>query len=133
MERYLTAVDVMTDTERLALVTGAGRPNGLGAAIVREFRHRGITVVVADVINETWGTDEIDVGLHFIKTDLNDAADTQRLLGDIEEQFGRLDILVNNAAAPQGSDRADIADVPLDAFESVFQVGLFAPFILIHG
>lgn len=133
MERHLTAVDVMTDTARLAVVTGAGRPNGLGAAVVREFRRRGITVVVADVINETWGMDEIDVGVHFIKTDLNDAADTQRLLEDIEQQFGRLDILVNNAAAPQGKDRADIADVPLDAFESVFQVGLLAPFILIHG
>lgn len=133
MSESLTDTAAGPDSGRVALVTGAGRPNGLGAAIVRRFRNRGISVIVADVLNETWGVQDEDPGVAFIETDLTDSAACQRLIDTIADTRDRLDILVNNAAYPQGRDRADIAEVPLDAFSSVLQVGLFAPFILIRG
>lgn len=42
--------------------------------------------------------------------------------------FGQLDILVNNAAAPQGADRRDIEEVPLDVFDLVIDVNLRGTF-----
>ena len=40
------------------------------------------------------------------------------------ERHGRLDILVNNAAAPQGLDRNVVDDVPVDAFDEVIRINL---------
>jgi 3-oxoacyl-[acyl-carrier protein] reductase len=46
------------------------------------------------------------------------------MVGLALELHGRLDILVNNAAAPQGLDRAVIDEVPIDAFDEVVRINL---------
>jgi NAD(P)-dependent dehydrogenase (short-subunit alcohol dehydrogenase family) len=40
------------------------------------------------------------------------------------ERFGRLDILVNNAAAPQGLDRDVIDEIPIEVFDEVIRINL---------
>jgi 3-oxoacyl-[acyl-carrier protein] reductase len=46
--------------------------------------------------------------------DIASEDDAQRMVNAAVERYGRLDILVNNAAAPQGADRRDIEEVPID-------------------
>ena len=57
-------------------------------------------------------------------------ADANRMVAEAVEQFGRLDILVNNAAAPQGPDRADVADIPAEVFDRVIAVNLRGPWLM---
>jgi 3-oxoacyl-[acyl-carrier protein] reductase len=46
------------------------------------------------------------------------------MVGAALERFGRLDILVNNAAAPQGLDRDVIDGIPIEVFDEVIRINL---------
>jgi 3-oxoacyl-[acyl-carrier protein] reductase len=139
---------------RVALVTGCGKRDGMGRAISRTLAASGAAVLVCDrqpagVLNrrqekvgvpgsESWqGVDSLveeitseggtaSAGLG----DIGDADDAQRLVDEAVARYGRLDILVNNAAAPQGADRADIAEVPVDVFDEVVRVNLRGTFLM---
>ena len=56
--------------------------------------------------------------------DIGDAADAEAMVGVALERFGRLDVLVNNAAAPQGLDRDVIDVIPIDVFDEVIRINL---------
>lgn len=142
-----------TATAPVALITGCGKPDGMGAAIARRLAAVGRTVVVTDrapsgvlnlgdspvggAVTDEGGIDslvaEIERGGGRAEAcigDVGDPADVERIVSGVASRFGRLDILVNNAAAPQGADRADIADVPLDAWERQLRVNLTGAFLM---
>ena len=135
---------------RVALVTGCGKPDGMGQAIARGLAAQGLAVVVTDLQpagvpnrqqenrSAGWG------GVEALVADLTAAggqagaslgdvsveADADRMVAEAVERFGRLDVLVNNAAAPQGPDRADVADVPAEVFDQVIAVNLRGPWLM---
>jgi 3-oxoacyl-[acyl-carrier protein] reductase len=141
-------------TARVALVTGCGKPDGMGRAIARTLAASGVSVVVADVkpsgvlnrrqevvgtpppggwqglasvveeISQAGGTAAEALG------DISDEADAQRLVSAAAERYGRLDILVNNAAAPQGLDRHDIEEVPVEVWDQVIRVNLRGTYLM---
>ncbi|HEX3975092.1 MAG TPA: SDR family oxidoreductase [Solirubrobacteraceae bacterium] len=135
-------------TGRVALVTGCGKPDGAGQAIARALARDRVTVVVTDrrptgVPNrrqEIVGSEQPESwsGLETLVAEVQAAGGiATAALGDIGEpddaeamvrvaleRHGRLDILVNNAAAPQGLDRAVIDEVPIDAFDEVVRINL---------
>ncbi len=92
-------------TDRVALVTGASR--GLGAAIARKLAACGAKVAVnyhasrelaeqlCQSIGEAGGVAEP------FGADVSDEAATKRLVADVRQRFGPLDIVVLNATAPQ--------------------------------
>jgi NAD(P)-dependent dehydrogenase (short-subunit alcohol dehydrogenase family) len=88
-------------TQRVALITGANR--GLGLEIGRQLAAQGITVVLGSR-DETKGAEAAtklrDQGLdaHFVRLDVTDQASIDTLPQFFNERFGRLDILINNAA-----------------------------------
>ena len=105
----------------VALVTGAGRVNGIGAAVARRLARDGAHVVVGDICappsdlphagNAGW--DELESvareieGLGegqsvAVRVDVTDANSVQEMISVTEARFGRLDILVNNAGAAIG-------------------------------
>src|SRR4051794_6976274 len=93
-----------SDRTRVALVTGAGR--GLGAGIARALAGAGCAVVVNDVptsvgapevvaeIRAAGGTALLAVG------DAADANDVARIVADVGEQLGSIDVFVANASGP---------------------------------
>ena len=135
-------------TDRVALITGCGKPDGSGQAIARALAADGAAVVVADrvatgVLNRrqevvgsgqptSWtGLDtlvsEIDAAggrAAFAVGDIGEAGDAEAMIGTALERFGRLDILVNNAAAPQGVDRDVIDEIPIEVFDEVIRINL---------
>lgn len=84
-----------------ALITGGAR--GIGAAIVRLFAENGADVVIGDILNEEGRQIEKELtesgymGL-FVNMDVSSEMSWQKAVNAVAERFGKLDILVNNAA-----------------------------------
>ena len=135
-------------TDRVALVTGCGKPDGSGQAIARALAADGAAVLVTDrvatgVLNrrqEVVGSgqptswDGLDTLVSEIEAsggraasavgDVGDSGDAEAMVAATLDRFGRLDILVNNAAAPQGLDRDVIDGIPIEVFDEVIRVDL---------
>jgi len=87
--------------EKVAIVTGGSQ--GIGRAYALRFAREGAAVVVADVREEQARgvVDEIrELGGRglALRTDVSKEEDTKRMAAEAAEHFGRIDILVNNAA-----------------------------------
>jgi 3-oxoacyl-[acyl-carrier protein] reductase len=90
---------------RRIVVTGAAR--GIGRAILERFVASGDHVIVADVLPRP--ADLEGGSITYYTVDLADPAQVERLAGDVIEQFGGVDVLVNNAAT--GFQHVDLVDV----------------------
>lgn len=140
-------------TTRVALVTGCGKRDGMGRAIALNLAASGAAVVVTDkqptgvlnrrqevlgVADESWGgVDSLVAEITgaggaamALLGDISDAGDAQRMVDEAAAWRGRLDILVNGAGAPQGLDRADIEDVPIEVFDFVVAVNLRGTYLM---
>jgi NAD(P)-dependent dehydrogenase (short-subunit alcohol dehydrogenase family) len=86
--------------EKVALVTGAGA--GIGRAVALRLAHEGAAVAVADVDEETGSGTVREIRSRggqaaFVLADVASEADVSRMVAFAEEEFGGLDVLVNNA------------------------------------
>jgi len=114
----------------VALVTGAAR--GIGAAVAAKLAQTGWNVAILDVIEaeETIAAVEAAgrTGLAVLG-DVTRAADRREVLARIDETFGRLDVLVNNAGvAPKV--RADILEMAEESYDRVMNINLRGPLFL---
>ncbi|HVH64845.1 MAG TPA: 3-oxoacyl-ACP reductase FabG [Candidatus Acidoferrum sp.] len=84
-------------TGKIAIVTGAGR--GIGEGIARKLAQEGATVVCADVNENDATTVAASIGGGSIgrKLDVSNAAECDAVVNAVNQDFGRLDVLVNNA------------------------------------
>ena len=116
-------------SDKVAIVTGASR--GIGRAIAERLARDGLTVVV----NYARSADEADTvvagiverGGHALtmRADMGSVSDVRRLVRGTHERFGRLDVLVNNAAIAPMKRFIDVTEAELDA---VFAVDARGPF-----
>ena len=137
----------------VVLVTGCARARGIGRAISVAFARAGADVVATDVAaggtrneNEE-GLEEKRLGWKGLDSlageiqglgrrvltlvgDVSHAADAERFVAEALAQFGRIDVLVNNAAAPHGADRRLIWEVPEEAWDLVIDVNLKGAFLM---
>ncbi len=86
--------------DKVALVTGAGA--GIGRAVALRLAHEGAVVVIADVDEEAGSSVVREIRSEgeqaaFIVTDVASEADVSRMIAFAEDEFGGLDVLVNNA------------------------------------
>src|SRR5688572_32605618 len=87
--------------DRVAIVTGASR--GIGRAVALELAKRGAAVVVnyrgsTDAANEVVQAIESQGGkAKAVQSDVSDYAQSEALIKDTIDTFGKIDILVNNA------------------------------------
>ena len=81
---------------RVAIVTGAGQ--GIGRAIAEKLRDEGAGVIVADKNPETAAKTAAEIGGTAHVTDVSDPDQVSALVAAAVDQFGRIDILVNDAA-----------------------------------
>ncbi|MFE7976064.1 SDR family NAD(P)-dependent oxidoreductase [Streptomyces shenzhenensis] len=114
---------------RTALITGCGRPPGIGATTARTFVAAGGNVVVTDIAAAEPALQQLvaDLGegrAAYALCDVTSAAECQSAVNVAQERFGGLDVLVNNAGSPQGKDRGDLAEVDLGTCERVVDINL---------
>ncbi len=126
---------------KVAIVTGAGRLRGIGRAAAVRLAELGADVVVTGTGRDpkTVPDDEKAVGWRDVEStaeqiraigrqalptvvNVADEGQVRAMFDRTLAEFGRVDILVNNAASAIGKDRAPIVDVPLDAFQWVMDV-----------
>lgn len=92
-------LDLFRLTDRVAVITGAGR--GLGAATAVAFAQAGADVVIAsrtesELADVAKQVEEAGRRAHVVTADLSDVDAAAGLAAAAKEQFGRLDIVVNN-------------------------------------
>ena len=110
---------------KVALITGAAR--GMGAYESRMFVESGARVVLTDVREE--GREvarELGDAARFRRHDVTSEADWEAAVKFALAEFGRLDVLVNNAGVYSG---AWLEQETLDTFERVLRVNLVSQFI----
>ena len=84
--------------DRVAVVTGSAR--GIGAATARRFAEEGAMVAVLDLDEENAATTAAGLGAEKavgLACDVADAASVQAAVARVVEEFGKVDVLVNNA------------------------------------
>jgi NAD(P)-dependent dehydrogenase (short-subunit alcohol dehydrogenase family) len=121
----------MSAIQRVALVTGAAR--GIGRAIAERLARNGCFVLVVDLQHDNArraATDISAAGGHAIPiaTDVGDEGAVADAYAGIDARFGRLDILVNNAAIP--GERCPLEKMSLEGFESTLRVNLTGAFLM---
>ena len=94
--------------DKIAIVTGAGQ--GIGKAIAGKLAAEGATVVVTD-LDEANAKETATAwpGAVAIRTDVTDRQGVQAMVNRVVQQFGRIDVLVNNA----GWDKASPSSTPI--------------------
>jgi len=122
-------------SEKTAIVTGGS--SGLGRAIARRFAAEGASVVVADLLQppREGGDPTADVIIaeggkaEFVECDVSSLEQVDRLVTQTADQYGRLDIMVNNAMTGKYEPKP-IAETSEEQWRGVLGVNLDGVF---HG
>lgn len=122
-----------TTATPLALITGGG--TGLGRAIALRLGEAGFAIALtyrrsaADALNTVAKLEGLGVPVAAFATDLALAEAPDRLLGEVTERFGRVDVLVNNAAETEVIAFHDLASLTAATWDRILETDLRAPFL----
>jgi NAD(P)-dependent dehydrogenase (short-subunit alcohol dehydrogenase family) len=123
------------ETTRVALVTGANK--GVGKQVAKELVANGVTVLLGsrDLAGGEAAAADIGPGATAIQIDVTDSASIAAAAARIREEFGRLDLLVNNAgishAGAEGftmekyAAMSKASTAPLEEMRAVWDVNVF--------
>ncbi|MFQ6606762.1 MAG: beta-ketoacyl-ACP reductase [Fidelibacterota bacterium] len=118
---------------KVAVVTGGGR--GIGLAITKQLLAEGAQVVIAEIDEQTGLAAEKTLldqqyPVRFIQTDVSDSQSVQNLFQFIRQEYGRLDVLINNAGILQDSTLGKLEE---EQFERVIRVNLKGVYLCGRG
>jgi NAD(P)-dependent dehydrogenase (short-subunit alcohol dehydrogenase family) len=116
----------------IVLITGS--TGGIGKETARGLARRGAHVVLvgrdperaataADDLRRDTGNDSVDA----LTADVTRQADLHRLAAEVQARYGRLNVLVNNAAVVR-----ELRELTEDGVEAMFAANVLAPFLLTH-
>ena len=115
---------------KVVIVTGGAR--GIGRAYGLGVASEGAKVVVADVADGKPAVKEIEgLGAQalVVECDVSREADTLRLATETLARFGRIDVLVNNAALYGSLKRRPFMEIPIEEWDRVMAVNLRGLFL----
>ncbi|MCP4476296.1 MAG: pteridine reductase [Gammaproteobacteria bacterium] len=125
----------MVTTAKVALISGAGKR--LGATIATRLHQQGYNVVVhyrqaaesAEALCSTLNTQR-DHSAITLQADLSDSTALQPLISQAVQQWGQLDLVVNNAAAFYPTP---LTEANVDDWQLIFNTNVRAPFFLVQA
>jgi NAD(P)-dependent dehydrogenase (short-subunit alcohol dehydrogenase family) len=116
---------------KVAVVTGAA--SGIGAESARRLAEEGAHVVVADLVDDAGRAVASEVDGLYVPTDVTSPEDVQALYAIAAEEFGHVDVLVNNAGISPPDDDT-ILETELDVWRRVQEVNLTSVYLCCkHG
>ena len=123
----------MANSKKIALVTGANK--GLGFEMARQLGRAGVTVLLAardPQKGEAAAAKLRGEGLdaHSLKLDVTDKRDRAAAAAFLETNYGRLDILINNAGISAEALGSAASTTTGDAIHRTFDTNFFAPVAL---
>ncbi len=141
-------MDIKELEGKIAIVTGAGRLRGIGRATAVELAKMGAKLIITGTGRspEAYPEDEKKIGWKDIEstaeqirdvgseavtliTDISKEDNVDTLVETALNAYGKIDILVNNAAAPYAEDRVPVIEVDNEAFKKVIEVKLYGSYL----
>jgi NAD(P)-dependent dehydrogenase (short-subunit alcohol dehydrogenase family) len=135
---------------KVALVTGAGGMKGIGRSVALELARHGADVVLADAklppterppaeVRGGWqGIESVAAEVRglgrravAVYGDLGSPGELRAMVDDALRQVGRIDVLVNNARAVMGRDKAPVTELDEDVWQHFLAINTTAVFLLI--
>ncbi len=130
---------------KVAIITGASAPSGIGRAITMQLAADGAAVAVTDVAGAIPNGEPAHTREALLEEavaavtraggeaaafllDVTSAAEIETTLAAVKARFGRIDILVNNAGSLAGADR--FLETTPSQWEASFRVNLLGPMML---
>ena len=120
---------------KVAIITGAAR--GIGFGIAKKFAENGCQIVFnvhrelkeyENGLEKVQSIEALGVKCHVVRADVSNSKEVKKLVDEAVSTFGKIDILVNNAAyAPHPKP---IVDIPEEEWDTVLAVNLKAAFLL---
>ena len=115
--------------ERVVIITGAGQ--GIGRVFAKAFATAGARAVIAE-INENKAAavaaDILDAGGEAlaVTTDVSDPASIDEMVEIVTDEYGRIDVLINNAAIFSTLEMRPFEQIPLEEWERVLPSSRFS-------
>jgi NAD(P)-dependent dehydrogenase (short-subunit alcohol dehydrogenase family) len=119
------------ETRNIVLITGVSRKEGLGYETARQLAGQGYKVIIsardyrkAEPLAATMQQEHLDVTA--MELDISNADSIRKCVQQVTAQFGRLDVLINNAGAMTDLT-STIATTDMDVVKSCFDSNVFGP------
>ncbi len=117
----------MTSNGKIALITGANR--GIGLETARQLGAKGVTVIVAArtaaAAEQTASSLKAEgIDAYPVQLDVTSDSDRKSAAQFVQEKFGKLDILINNAGV--GATQMRTVETPEDELQTIFGTNVFA-------
>lgn len=106
---------------KTAIISGAAGPRGIGFATAKLFAAQGAKVAIVDIDGGAAETAAAELGRHHLglACDVTDRTSCGRAVDAVTAQFGRIDILINNAGVTQPAKVVDIVEADWDRLMDV--------------
>ncbi len=109
--------------DQAVIVTGGSQ--GIGRAYVKAFAQEGANVVIADIVEPGDFLKEVKGGsCTYMETDIRKEESTLALAQAVVERFGRIDVLVNNAARAGRTARWPLMEIKLEDWDEIYAVNV---------
>jgi 3-oxoacyl-[acyl-carrier protein] reductase len=125
-------MELIIMNNKVVLVTGSSR--GIGKATIIKFASEGYNVVINYIESDKEAQEvkefvekEYNIKALTIKTDVSDEADVKSMVDTIIKEFGKIDVLVNNAGIV--FDR-NFEDITIEEFKRTLEVNVIGAFIV---
>jgi NAD(P)-dependent dehydrogenase (short-subunit alcohol dehydrogenase family) len=116
--------------DRVAIITGGAQ--GIGAAYARAMAAEGASVAIADILDGSAVVTDIQAGggrAMAVQVNVADEASVLAMAEAVHEHFGRIDILVNNAAVYASLQLKPFSGIDVAEWDKVMAVNVRGPFV----
>lgn len=120
----------MKQTNQKVLITGGG--SGIGLSLAKKFLSQGNTVIISGRNLAKLEKVKADLpDIHIFQSDVTQEEDVKKLAGTIQNEFGGIDVLVNNAGIMQLFDTGNESNSLQKQFEEI-EINYHSPIRMLH-